>query len=36
MQGHSEGTSSVAFEVLIINFEVDFINSSSSTVYREI
>ena len=25
-QGRSEGTSSVAFDVLIINFEIDFIN----------
>ena len=32
MQGRSDGTSNVTFEVLIINFEVDFINSPSSTV----
>ena len=25
-QGHSEGTSSVAFEVLIINYQIYFIN----------
>ena len=30
--GGSEGTSSIAYEVLIINCEIDFINFSSSTV----
>ena len=32
MQGRSEGTSSVAFKVLIINCQIYFINCSSSTV----